>query len=362
MDEPARITIPLINPNEPEALLAAVHVQEGQEVTIGQPLVTLETTKSAVDVTAERGGYIAGLKVEQGQSVRAGDVLCYISDKPGWQPISELAAQQAQAAAPDGLRITNPALAMAQKAGLDLDSLPRGPLVTEAMLRSLLEKSIMPYGDFDPTAVLIYGGGGHGKMLIEVVRGAGLLRIVGILDDGLAAGSEVMDVPVLGGGDQLAELHSRGVRLALNGVGGIGNSALRVEIFRKLARAGFAFPAVIHPSAVVEPSAVLAAGAQVFARAYVGSQAHVGFGTIVNIGAIVSHDCILGEAAAISPGAILAGEVQVGDGALVGMGATVNLRVKIGAGARVGNGATVKDDVPEGGLVRAGTIWPPDRV
>jgi acetyltransferase EpsM len=42
----------------------------------------------------------------------------------------------------------------------------------------------------------------------------------------------------------------------------------------------------------------------------------------------------------------------------VGMGVTVNLRVTIGSRARVGNGATIKQDVPEGGIVHAGTIWP----
>ena len=50
--------------------------------------------------------------------------------------------------------------------------------------------------------------------------------------------------------------------------------------------------------------------------------------------------------------------MQVGEGTLIGMGVTVNLRVRIGHGARIGNGATIKADLPEGGVVRAGTIWP----
>jgi acetyltransferase EpsM len=90
----------------------------------------------------------------------------------------------------------------------------------------------------------------------------------------------------------------------------------------------------------------------------VGSEARVRFGSIVNTGSIVSHDCVLADYTNVSPGAMLAGEVSTGRGVLIGMGATVNLRVKIGAGARVGNGATVKADVPENGVVRAGTIWP----
>jgi len=97
---------------------------------------------------------------------------------------------------------------------------------------------------------------------------------------------------------------------------------------------------------------------QVFPHAYVGSEARLGFGTIVNTGAIVSHDCVLEDYVNISPGAILAGEVHVGREALIGMGVTVNLQVRIGHGARIGNGATIKADVPDQGVVRAGSIWP----
>jgi len=55
---------------------------------------------------------------------------------------------------------------------------------------------------------------------------------------------------------------------------------------------------------------------------------------------------------------MLAGEVSVGEATLIGMGVTVNLQVKIGSRVRIGNGATVKSDVPDFGVVRAGTVWP----
>jgi acetyltransferase-like isoleucine patch superfamily enzyme len=32
--------------------------------------------------------------------------------------------------------------------------------------------------------------------------------------------------------------------------------------------------------------------------------------------------------------------------------------VLVGKDARIGNGATIKADVPEGRIVRAGSIWP----
>jgi UDP-perosamine 4-acetyltransferase len=141
-------------------------------------------------------------------------------------------------------------------------------------------------------------------------------------------------------------------------VGGIGNVAVRIKIFDILEKAGFTFPALVHPSAVVERSALLEPGVQVCAQAYVGSSAKVGFGSLVNAAAIVHHDCAIGRVVNLSPGATLAGNVHVGNYAQIGMLATVNLKINIGEGAMLGNGCTVKSDVPAGTRVRAGTIWP----
>lgn len=368
---PFPVVIPLLNPNEPEALIAHVHVTEGQYVEAGAPLCTLETTKASAEVFAEREGYVVGLSFAAGQTARAGDTLCYLAGEPHWKP--PIPEQEAYPAAtkpehsplPPGLRITQPALKLAQEHNLDLNRLPRQGLITVATVRRWLEAETQdrqlpaPESAFDPSALVIYGGGGHGKALIDLLRLLGVYRLVGIVDDGLPPGARVMGLEVLGGGEVLPQLAERGVRLAVNAVGGIGDLSARIKVFQRLAQAGFVCPAVVHPKAFIESSANLAPGVQVFAHAYIGSQARVGFGCIVNSGAILSHDCLLEEYVNISPGAILAGEVTVGAGALVGMGATVNLGVRIGARARIGNGATVKQDVPEGAVVRAGTVWPP---
>jgi acetyltransferase EpsM len=213
---------------------------------------------------------------------------------------------------------------------------------------------------FDPTAIVVYGGGGHGKTLIELLVALGTYRVVGVVDDCLKAGGAVLGVPVVGGRSVLASLVADGVRLAVNAVGGISQVASRVEITRTLTEAGFAMPAVVHPSAWIEASASIGPGAQVLAHAYVGSDAVVGRGALLNTGSIVSHDCRLDDHCILSPGALLAGDVHVGTMTLVGMGATVNLGLRVGRQVRLGNGAVVKTDVPDGEKVRAGSIWPID--
>jgi sugar O-acyltransferase (sialic acid O-acetyltransferase NeuD family) len=206
--------------------------------------------------------------------------------------------------------------------------------------------------------VLIFGGGGHGKAVIDLLRALPGYAPAGVIDDHLAPGTAVLGVPVLGDSRALDEVYARGIRAAVNAVGGIGNIAVRDAIFEKLAGAGFAFPTLVHPTAFVEPSARLAEGVQLFPRAYAGSDAEIGFGVILNIGVIVAHDCKIGRTTNISPGAMLAGAVTVGPRVLIGMGVTINIGVQIGEGARVGNSATVKKDVPPGAVVRAGHIWP----
>lgn len=304
------IEIPRIE-DEPSLWLSALPVQEGQTVHAGQMLARLEGKETSHELTSPQEGYIVGLHAVPGQTLRSGQVLCYVCSRPS-----------AQAAQP-------------------------GPRAVFANAPQ-----------FDPTALIIFGGGGHGKTVIDLVQAIGSYRIVGVIDDGLPPGSDVIGVPVLGGAKDLEEWHSRGVRLAVNAVGGIGNVAVRIKIFDILAQAGFFCPTLVHPTAVIERSAILEAGVQVLAHGYVGSAARVGFGTVLNVGATVSHDCNLGRVVNLSPGATLAGNVIIEDHTQIGMCATVNLGIIVGEAARLGNGCTVKANVPAGTRVRAGTIWP----
>lgn len=363
MDEVIEIVIPLINPNEPEVQISGLHVDEGQEVSDGELLCTLETTKATNDLLAPGNGYVAGLRWSEGDRVTSGQRLCWLAGSRDWSPPEEEDAAGDQADIPPGLRITQPALELAHKSEISLGVLPLDRLVTEAVVVEALGSTEDPgpvSSDVDVNGgkLLIYGGGGHGKSLIDLIRVLGKYNIEGIIDDGLEPGVEIMGVPVIGSGKDLPRVLEKGVKLAVNAVGGIGNISRRVEVFTHLIQAGYAFPALVHPTAFVETSAELQQGVQVFPHAYVGSEVTVGFGTIINTAAVISHDCSLGSYVNIAPGTILAGGVKVEEGVLVGMGVTVNLDVCIGAGVMIGNSAVIKGDVPSGQIVRAGQTWP----
>ncbi len=365
------VNIPLLNPNEPEAKIVSLTIGEGQFIQEGETLCTLETTKSTSDLIAEKDGFVIALNFKEGDIARAGDQFCFLAKSKDWQPeIVDLRGVignethgdvDEDNVIPTGLRISKPALKLAQSYKLDLTKLPIGPLVTENFVRNYLDKSSelkVMESKFEPTEIIVYGGGGHGKSVIDMIHTLRTYHIHGIVDDGLVPGTSVMGIPVVGNSQILPDLHVQGIWQAVNAVGGIGDISSRIKVFHLLAEHGFVCPPVIHPSAFVESNAKISAAVQVFPQAYVGSEVHIGFGVIVNTGAIVSHDCDLGDYANVSPGALLAGGVRIGKGTLIGMGVTVNLGVEIGSNVRVGNNATVKSHVADNNIVKAGMVWP----
>ena len=206
--------------------------------------------------------------------------------------------------------------------------------------------------------IIVYGAGGHSKVIISLLE---LLdwEIVGVIDDEVPAGNKDLGAEVLGNASLLPGLRAQGITNIVNSIGGIGHYKVRWDVFEKLRALNFTFPTLIHPTAFVEENAKVADGVQVLAKSYIGAESSVGFGTLINSGTIISHEVKIGRCVNLSPGAMLAGRVQVEDFAQIGMGVTINIGLHIGKEASIGNSAVVKADVPAGGIVHAGEIWPP---
>lgn len=62
-----------------------VHITEGQEVKENDPIITLETEKAAMDITAIHQGSILSVGVKVGDKVSTGDIVAQISDESSLQ-------------------------------------------------------------------------------------------------------------------------------------------------------------------------------------------------------------------------------------------------------------------------------------
>lgn len=54
------------------------HKQEGEAVAVGEPLMEIETDKSAVEIEAAATGFLRGLRVQAGEEVAVGTVMAWI--------------------------------------------------------------------------------------------------------------------------------------------------------------------------------------------------------------------------------------------------------------------------------------------
>lgn len=200
--------------------------------------------------------------------------------------------------------------------------------------------------------LIVLGAGGHAKVLVDALVGAGR-PVFGLADaDPAKAGSIVLGVPVMEGDKKVLAFPPDAVRL-VNGIGSVRVSPLRRQLYERFKNRGYFFERVTHVSAIIAPDTVLGEGAQIMAGAILQTGCRTGENVIINTRAAVDHDCVIGNHAHISPGAVLCGNVRVGDSSHIGAGATVVQGVHIGRNCMIAAGAVVVRDIPDG-LVVAG--------
>jgi sugar O-acyltransferase (sialic acid O-acetyltransferase NeuD family) len=196
--------------------------------------------------------------------------------------------------------------------------------------------------------VLIYGAGGHGKVVADVLERQEKHEIIGFLDDNPGCwGKDIYGHKVLGSSEQLNG-HLFTDHLV---VVAIGDNLVRKQMVSRLNDLSVSFGQAVHPSAQIARDVRLGNGVMIMAGAVINPSVVIGNHTIINTGAIVEHDCVIADFVHISPSAVLAGNVTVQEGTHIGMGSSVLPGVNIGANCVVGAGAVVTRDVPSGQTV-----------
>ena len=192
--------------------------------------------------------------------------------------------------------------------------------------------------------MVIYGAGGHGRVVLDILRSLSDVVVVGFLDSEKSLHGSIVDgLPVVGGIDQVPTLLLE--YPGISAIVAIGDNQARREVAEELRKRHMPLANAVHPRAFVSPSAIVGTNVTVAAGAIICAHAKIGDDVIINTGAIVEHDNCIGNAVHIAPGAKLAGRVTVGEYAFIGIGAIVVGNLNIGRSAVVGAGAVVLHDV-----------------
>lgn len=192
------------------------------------------------------------------------------------------------------------------------------------------------------TLLVVFGAGGHAKVVADAVVAAGGDVLAFVDDDAARAGTAVLGVKVRPATWLLEGGAPSGSMVAL----GVGDNAARQRIATRCRAAGLPIATVLHPTATVAASAVVGEGTYVGARAVINPSAVVGMGAIINTAAIVEHDVIVGDFAHVAPGACLAGGSRLGARSHLGAGAVVLDDVIVEVDTIVGGGSLVNRAIP----------------
>jgi len=192
--------------------------------------------------------------------------------------------------------------------------------------------------------IIILGGGGHARVLFEILQGKNNIPLLGYTD--CRQEGEIF-LPYLGNDGEIENFSPEEVVL-INALGSAELPRKRKEIYLKFKEKGYRFHSVIHEGAHVSPSAILSAGVQLMCHTVIGPEVYLGENVLINTGVIVEHHARIGAHTHVASGAVICGGAVIGEGCHIGAGTVVIQGITIGNEALIGAGSLVVHDLPSG--------------
>ena len=188
--------------------------------------------------------------------------------------------------------------------------------------------------------ILLIGGGGHCKSVIDVIEQEGRFNIAGIVERPDFLETDVLGYQIIGNDSDLGDLAKK-YEYALITVGQIESPSLRIKLFDLVVEAGFILPSVVSPNAYISPHASIDNGVAIMHNAIINANTIIGDNCIINSKALIEHDCRISKHCHISTNATINGGVTVESGCFIGSGAITKELITIKKGCFIKAGSLV---------------------
>jgi len=183
--------------------------------------------------------------------------------------------------------------------------------------------------------ILLVGGGGHCKSVIDVIEAEDKYIIAGIIDKEELLGQKVLGYTVIACDDDLEQLFET-YKYAVVTVGQVKSNALKVKLFNTLKNIGYILPVIISPLAYVSKHSKIDEGTVVMHQALVNANAKIGKNCIINTKALIEHDSIVEDNCHISTASVINGGVRVKEGTFFGSNSTSKEGIEINGFIKAG--------------------------
>ena len=184
--------------------------------------------------------------------------------------------------------------------------------------------------------IILIGGGGHCRSVIDVIELEGKYTIAGIVDKKEFFGEDVLGYKVIGCDDDLPNLFQQ-YKNALVTIGHIKSNALKVKLFNMLKDIGYNLPVIISPLAYVSKHSFIDEGTVVMHQALINSNVKVGKNCIINSKALIEHDVVIENNCHISTASVINGGVLVKENSFFGSNATTKEYIEVNGFIKAGS-------------------------
>jgi sugar O-acyltransferase (sialic acid O-acetyltransferase NeuD family) len=190
--------------------------------------------------------------------------------------------------------------------------------------------------------IILIGGGGHCKSVIDVIEQGGQFEIEGIVDSKPELlGTKVLGYPVIGNNSNLNSLAKK-YKNAIITVGQIKSPLIRIKLFGLAKKSGFFFPAIVSSKAYVSKHSKIGNGTIIMHNAIINANSLVGENCIINSKALIEHDCLIANHCHISTNAIINGGVKIEAECFIGSNVTTKNNITIKRNSFIKAGCLVK--------------------
>lgn len=195
--------------------------------------------------------------------------------------------------------------------------------------------------------IILVGGGGHCKAIIDVLELENKYEIAGIVDPKIT--DKILGYSVLGNDNHLPELIKKHKNVLIT-LGQIKTSSTRSKLFYLIKSLGGNFPIIISPKSHVSSYATIQEGTVIMHNVVVNPGAKIGINNIINTGSIIEHDSVIGDFSHISTKAVLNGASKIGSHCFIGSGSVVNENKIISSHCVIGSGSVVTQNILDSGI------------
>ena len=189
--------------------------------------------------------------------------------------------------------------------------------------------------------IILIGGGGHCKSVIDVIELENRFNIAGIIDKAEFVGTSILGYKVIGDDSKMKELASTFTNAIIT-IGQIESPDKRKILFNNALAAGFKLPSIVSPKAYLSKYSKVGSGTIVMHHALVNANVQIGSNCIINSGSIIEHDSKILDHCHISTNTCINGGVSIGEGSFLGSGSTTKESLVIPKNSFVKAGSLVK--------------------